>query len=408
MEDKIKEFKELFHHLVKKYHLPDQNISLLLFDLSDRIEQNAKNEELHQLLVMTLCAGDYLLAHFYPPITKEEDAHEYKTALKKIAKIEAAIENEHRLPEVWESVKKRKTLPDVRKISDSETKECQTEAAHLYSLCKKYIYKTDCNCPELYNNLFSFCKVTRIQPNLHKAAPFFFYQIIVRHTSRLASTKEFQFSLKNLWDYKEYRIQKNNGKNFVQYQSYMNLFLALCRYYKSDKSVDLQLCRYAFSHSSNLMEWILCYEPKKARKCETKLYSLMDKWKAASHCESWIPDEFDSYAMFHVKAKKYGYYILGPIYGNELDYSETIADLEIFIMNYIADHAEYIIDCMHHLYQDPEPIKHIVQEIYEKAMLNKRYPSLIPVKYRMAHIYDLLLECLDVAVKGKVYAVICL
>lgn len=408
MEDKIKELKDNFHHLVKKYHLPSQNISVLLFYLSRQIEEDTKNEELHQLLVMALCAGDYLLAHFYPPMSKKEDVCEYKIALKKIARMETAIKNEHLLPEAWETVKKRKTLPDIRKISDSEAKACQTEAEHLYTLCKKYIYETDSCCPELYNNLFSFCKVTQIQPSLHKAAPIFFYQAIVKHTSRLAAKKGFQFSLKNLWDYKEYRIQKNNGKNFIQYQNYMNLFLALCRYYKPDKSVDLQLCRYAFSHSSNLIEWITCYEPKKARKCETKIYALMDKWNATSHCESWVPDEFDSYAIYNVKAKKYGYYIFGQVCGNEFEYSELIEDLGLSIMDYIADHPEYIMDCMHHLYQDPDPIKHTVQEIYEKAMLDKRYPALIPVKYRMAHIYDLLFECLDIAVKGKVYAVICL
>ena len=229
MEDKIKEFKELFHHLVKKYSLPNQNISVLLFELSKQIKEDTKNEELHQLLVMTLCAGDYLLAHFCPPISKKDDAIEYKIAMKKIAKLNAARTNERQLPEAWKTVKKRKTLPDVRKISDNEIKGCHIEAEHLCSLCKKYIYETGSSCPELYNNLFSFCKVTRIQPDLHKAAPFFFYQIIVKHTSRLASKKEFQFSLKNLWDYKEYRIQKNNGKNFLQYQNYMNLFLALCK-----------------------------------------------------------------------------------------------------------------------------------------------------------------------------------
>lgn len=79
---------------------------------------------------------------------------------------------------------------------------------------------------------------------MKRGIPFYLFQVMVRHTNRLAQNPDFQIVPASLWKYKEYEITKNNGKNFNKYERCIGLFQKLCKLYKNDPHIDIALCRY--------------------------------------------------------------------------------------------------------------------------------------------------------------------
>ena len=59
--------------------------------------------------------------------------------------------------------------------------------------------------------------------------------------------------------YQDYQINTDNGKNFSQYQSYVELYEHLRRAYLSDQQTDIPFCDYCFANLSPLSEWFYRY-----------------------------------------------------------------------------------------------------------------------------------------------------
>ncbi len=58
-----------------------------------------------------------------------------------------------------------------------------------------------------------------------------------------------------MFQYQDYNIHKNNGKNFNLYQSELELYDHLQRSYADNDDVDIKLCDFFFATLSPLSEW---------------------------------------------------------------------------------------------------------------------------------------------------------
>lgn len=60
-------------------------------------------------------------------------------------------------------------------------------------------------------------------------------------------------NIANVFEYMDYRISSDNGKNFDTYQSYTELYEQLRRHYEDE--CDMELTDYCFANLCNLSRW---------------------------------------------------------------------------------------------------------------------------------------------------------
>lgn len=91
--------------------------------------------------------------------------------------------------------------------------------------------------------------------SIRKVAPLYIYQVIIKHNSRLQTSKDIVFNPKSLWCYKKYELQRDNGKNFNKNRLYLTFFERLCTLFQKDIIVNIPLSRWGFMLLSNLVDF---------------------------------------------------------------------------------------------------------------------------------------------------------
>ena len=130
-----------------------------------------------------------------------------------------------------------------------QTEKRMRKLLELIALChvfRETFEMAEKQSPNLADNLQYFLIETRNDMVLRRITPLYLFQLMVRHTNRLAQNQDFQANIAGLWKYKAYEIEKNNGKNFNQYERYILLFQKLCKYYKKPYSVKLTIVLHPF------------------------------------------------------------------------------------------------------------------------------------------------------------------
>lgn len=107
----------------------------------------------------------------------------------------------------------------------------------------------------LKNNLIEILATVQANNSLLSIKPLFLFLLLRNHKSRIAETEGVQYQIQKLFQYKKYKIDEDNGRNFKSHADMICLFEALCHYYEKDTNVNLDLCRYGFSAVSNIGQW---------------------------------------------------------------------------------------------------------------------------------------------------------
>lgn len=156
-----------------------------------------------------------------------------------------------------------KVLNRAKQINPPPEVQPITESALLEPLYKMYagIYLVkDCG-PQFRDNLAWLLHLADAVPELSLIKPLFLYQMLIRHERRIRTSEEIRINFKALWNYREYRFEENNGKNYAANVCRLRLFGALCRLYGQDGQVDLPLCICGFEQLSNLGEFYRMWSP---------------------------------------------------------------------------------------------------------------------------------------------------
>ena len=62
-------------------------------------------------------------------------------------------------------------------------------------------------------------------------------------------------NLQAAFQYQDYHIDFDNGKNFDNYQCYIELYETLRQFYRDDSNVNLPFCDYCFANLCPLSRW---------------------------------------------------------------------------------------------------------------------------------------------------------
>ena len=92
-------------------------------------------------------------------------------------------------------------------------------------------------------------------PQLQAAKPYIIFAILSRKHGMMMNREHFIPNLQAAFQYQIYHIDFDNGKNFDNYQCYIELYETLRQFYRDDSNVNLPFCDYCFANLCPLSRW---------------------------------------------------------------------------------------------------------------------------------------------------------
>lgn len=304
VKQKIKQFKEQFYSLLSKYSIGSQNLVEICYDLIERIEQHPDNPDL-QYLYFCVMTDVGLLNKVLGERTEEQEIRNYLRQRESIQELAEFLESQ------TESIKKYQELLEyLKKPIKIKNAECEEESDFLYHLTIQHTFLHGGIKNEVYkDNLKSLLIHINSDEKLKPIKPYIIFAVLARKTGMMQKRAHFMPNLKAIFQYQEYNILKDNGKNFNQYQSELELYDHLRRAYLEDADIDF--CDYCFANLSPLSEWYyMNCEPNEdiPMVIDRKILTVMPKSfpviLSYEEYESLSEDEFNMYSEAGEKLKE--------------------------------------------------------------------------------------------------------
>ena len=251
-QQRVKQFKEQFYGLLEKYSIGSQNLVKTCYDLMEHIKCQPDNPDLQYLY---FCVMTYvgLLNKELGERTEEQEIRNYLRQNELVQELTAFLKSQSESTGKYEEL--LEYLKKPIKIKDAE---CEEESDFLYHLTIQHTFLHDSIKNEIYkDNLKSLLIHINSDEKLKPVKPYIIFAVLARKTGMMQKRKHFMPNLKAIFQYQEYNILKDNGKNFNQYQSELELYDHLRRAYLEDADIDF--CDYCFANLSPLSEWYYLY-----------------------------------------------------------------------------------------------------------------------------------------------------
>lgn len=249
-KQKVKQFKGKFCGLLSKYSISSQNFAETCYDLMNRISHQPDNADL-QYLYFCIMTDFGLLNTMDSNRTEEQEIRNYLEQNKLVQELESFLklqsDNSRKLNELREYLKKPIQVKHL---------ECTEESDLLYQMTIQHTFLYESVGNEVYrDNLNALLMYINSNENLITVKPYILFAILARKTGMMQNREHFIPNLKAVFQYQNYNIYRDNGKNFNQYQSALELYDQLRKSYFDDNDIDIALCDFCFANLSPLSEW---------------------------------------------------------------------------------------------------------------------------------------------------------
>lgn len=248
-----KNFKEQFYTLLEKYSIGCQNPAVTCYELMECIYQQPDNDELKQLYFSIITDFGFLSKANDHDFADEQNIRNYLHQRKLIMELsfflKTQINGNNKLNEIREYLKSPK---QIKNIACEESEEFE----QLYSMTIQHTFLHECAGNEVYkDNLNALLANINGDEILKPLKPYILFAVLARKTGMMRKREHFFPNLKAIFQYQNYNVLKDNGKNFNKYQSELELYDHLQRFYMEDKDVNMEICNYCFANLSSLSEW---------------------------------------------------------------------------------------------------------------------------------------------------------
>ena len=246
------QFRKQFLCLLEKHAVRNQDLVVICWDLMERIEQQPEHPDLQYLYFCVVTDFGLLNAVNAAGRTEEQKIRNYfrqQNALRELTDFfQVQSENLQKYHALLEYLKKpRRAESGVRNEEDFDL---------LYHLTAQHAFLYGCKTNPVYEeNLRALQLHINNDAKLKAVKPYIIFAVLARKTGMMQKRKYFMPNLKSIFQYQNYNIYKDNGKNFNQYASELELYDHLRRSYIDDCETDMGLCDFCFANLSPLSEW---------------------------------------------------------------------------------------------------------------------------------------------------------
>ena len=246
------QYKSDFFAELESLAIPSDDLTTVCMEIVRRIEEHPDDEQLQRLYCQLITdAGlfyslwerdmEQIIRNYYRQKEQSE---------RLVQEIQKAISMKDRLQILRQEARKR-----ISKASEYPEEE---EMIHRLSLQYSFLYKGRKNTAYA-ENIRILVRMVNSKPVLRQVKPYLIATVLSRKHSMILTHPDYVPNLENVLKFKLYNIHKDNGKNFDTYQSYVELYEHLRRYYEADGTVDMDFSDFCFASLSNLSEWYYLY-----------------------------------------------------------------------------------------------------------------------------------------------------
>ena len=248
---KASEFKEKYYQLLEKHCIGHQNLVSLCYDLIAQIKRSPDNQDLQHLYFCTITDAGLLSEKQ----AGEQAIRNYFQQCEKVRELTAFSQKESEC-----KIRLRQVMLNMKKISPIGTADDLQEFQLLYELTLQHTFLYGAGKSKVYkDNLHSLLMNINGNEFLKPLKPYVVFAVLSRKHGMMQNREHYIPNLQTPFQYQEYHIYADNGKNFNLYQSYLELYDHLRRTYESDETVDLLFCDHCLANFSPLSEWYYMY-----------------------------------------------------------------------------------------------------------------------------------------------------
>lgn len=297
--DKVKKFRLNFKRLLLKYDIKADNIVTICYDIIKRIRSAPDNNELKYIYFCIVTDVGLL---------NDINSHDWNNEQK----IQVYLEQKEQIEELSEffesqsgNYKKMLLLQEyLKKISPVEKNDSGEEFDLLYKLTLQYRFLYSSSENRIYReNLKALLCQINSDKKLCSVKSYVLFAVLSRKHGMMKKREYFLPNLKSVFQYQAYNIYNDNGKNFNYYQSYVELYENLRRFYIEDNDIDISLCDFCFANLCPLSEWYYIY-------CRPDFIIPMNlKVKLMNTVKISFPDIicYNDYADYDISEFEYNY-----------------------------------------------------------------------------------------------------
>lgn len=247
---KTAEFIEKYHHLMEQYAIGQQNLVRLCYDLTAQIRQSPKNHDLQYLYFCTV-TDTGLLNTINGVQSGEQSIRNYIRQQERVQELtefmRTQTEYREKLHHLKNSLKRTVLIQDM---------DCMQEFQLLNELTGQHTFLYGATSNQIYrDNLQLLLMHLNSNEKLKTVKPYLLFAVLSRKHGMMQGREHFMPNLQTACQYQKYQIATDNGKNFNFYQSYLELYDHLRRFYMQDSSIDIAFCDFCFANLSLLSEW---------------------------------------------------------------------------------------------------------------------------------------------------------
>lgn len=246
-KQKTERFKADFAGILKKYQIGSENAVMMYCDLMNLAEEMPENRDLQYIYICMMTDSGLLNETNTYERTEEQNIRNYFRQNEKIRKLSEFLEIQLKYREKVSYIKE-----NLRKFDDLHG-DFNEESEILYQLTLQHDFIVESTVYR--DNLNALLNYINHDDNMKLLKPYLIFAVLTRKHGMMQNRAGFTPNLKTVFQYQEYNIRSNNGKNFNSYKSYLELYDHLQRFYADDAEVDMGLCGFCFANTSPLSEW---------------------------------------------------------------------------------------------------------------------------------------------------------
>ncbi len=301
---KANQFRERFFQILKNKEIDTFNISKICYDVVTLLDKDIDNDTI--FIYTALLSENGLL--FGNISDDEQKIHLWLDQADRIELLTELIKKEPEYQKRFLELKKYKSK-NVMTETDREEQVILYQMAVENTFLYKYRHSNI-----ILENIGELVRQVNASEVYCQIKPYIYFTVLSRKHKMMAERKNYIPNIPKIFEYQEYKIYRDNGKNFDTYQSYLELYGQLRESYEDE--IDVEFTDYCMTNTSNLTEWFF-------DNCEPVDYIPMSLNQIIDYLSNTIliTPEFDDISDFTDKNP-----VLEIAYENELENDEYLSE----------------------------------------------------------------------------------
>ena len=321
---KANQFCEKFFAILKNKKIETSNISKICCDIVTLLDTGTDDDTIF-IYTALLTENGLLFGNIL------DDEQKIQLWLEQSDKMELLTELIKKEPEY----QKRFSALEKYKSKSVATETDREEQVILYQMAVEntFLYKYR-HSNILLENIGELVRQVNASEVYSQIKPYIYFAVLSRKHKMMTERKDYIPNIPKIFEYQEYKIHNDNGKNFDTYQSYLELYGQLRESYEDE--IDCEFTDYCMANTSNLTEWFF-------DNCEPADYIPMSLNQIIDYLSTtiWITPEFDDISDFIDENP-----VLEIAYENELESDEHLSEFVNAVQNgeEISKYAERLYE----------------------------------------------------------------